>query len=159
MANKFAKSLQGMVENTNIENQGVGINNSINLNNSVAETIQQPESSTTIKKVVPDMVKSVDPVEIKAKKNSIVESEGVVALPKTSLNTEAKTKKSARTGAVSFDVGEVVNKLGTKGRKGRNVSLYLNNEVMDRIEAMSMEKNIGVNKIVNAILENVILNQ
>ena len=79
-----------------------------------------------------------------------------IAEESLNLNTVPETKKINNT--VILDVGGVINNLGTKGRKGRPITLYLNNEVMDRLEVISQEKNISYSKIISAILENALLN-
>jgi hypothetical protein len=67
----------------------------------------------------------------------------------------SKNKKTNQT--VTLDVGGVIDNLSKKGRKGRSITLYLNNNVMERLEEISQEKNISISKMISAILENALL--
>jgi hypothetical protein len=69
-------------------------------------------------------------------------------------NYDNLTTADVKTNTVTLDVDGVIDNLSKKGRKGRSITLYLNNNVMERLEEISQKKNISISKMISAILEN-----
>ena len=124
MPNKFADSLKTMEQNTSLENQGV--------NAQSPSTLDTPAETP------------VEPVKEQGNKKSAA---------KKSSRPKPEPEKKASSAPNGFNVGGALDKLNTKGLKGKTITVYLKNEVLEELDKISNEKNINRSKIIDAILE------
>jgi hypothetical protein len=96
----------------------------------------------------------------KIEENTNIEQQGRSQENKETANPEKSPTERTEynDNSVMLDVGGVLDTLDTKDRKGRSMTLYLKNEVLERLEVISKEKNISKSKIISAILEKTLLN-
>jgi len=136
MANKFAKSLQMMEENTNLDHQGVlrGISdNSVSTTSPETSKVREPEA-TLKAKVIPE-----------------------IGRPQSTTPANNQASSEARTG--SFDLCGMIESLEQRNPRGETVSLYLKREVADQLTIISKERNISKSRLINALLEKALLNK
>ena len=95
----------------------------------------------------------------KMEKNTKIENQGNQDMPRVVEPPESKElEDKIANSPITLDVGSVIDNLATKDRKGRSITLYLKNEVLEQLEKISKQKNISKSQIISVILEKTLLN-